>query len=167
MRNVLKVLTFFVVLLLTSATIVVAVKLRSVLIAAQKSEPPPGDQSALLKGFAAIQQIDVHTHIYDVHTHIYKDDPELNSLVEHLNLRSINICVIDDRDPDYKALEPQRSEVLRIRRSTAGRLAFCTTFSPYAFEEPSFSARTIRQLDGDFDQGAVATTRCIGFLVSM
>jgi predicted TIM-barrel fold metal-dependent hydrolase len=131
------------------ATIVAGVKLSSALVAAQNSGPAASDERTLLNGFAEIQPIDVHTHIY-------KDDPELNALIERLNLRGVNICVIDDRDPDFKGLEPQRTEVLKVRQSTHGRLAFCTTFSPYAFEQPGFSARTTRQLNDDFANGAVA-----------
>jgi Amidohydrolase len=129
--------------------IVAGVKLSPVLLAAQKPESAASDESALLKSFADIQPIDVHTHIY-------KDDPELNLLIARLNLRTVNICVIDDRDPDFKELEPQRMEVLKVRQSTHGRAAFCTTFSPYGFEQPEFSARAIRQLNEDFAQGAVA-----------
>ena len=117
----------------------------------QLSSTQPADktESELLTAFAAIHPIDVHTHIYKV-------DPRISALIEHLNLRTVNICVIDDRDPDFKSLEPQRSEVLSLRQSTLGRAAFATTFDPYGFEEPGFAARTIRQLNGDFAQGAVA-----------
>jgi len=118
-------------------------------VAAQDSGSSASDESALLKGFADIQPIDTHIHVY-------KDAPELDALIEHLNLHALNICVIDDRDPDYKGLEPQRSEVLKVRQDTHGRAAFCTTFSPYEFEQPGFSARTIRQLNEDFSNGAVA-----------
>jgi predicted TIM-barrel fold metal-dependent hydrolase len=131
-----------------AATIVAGGKVSSALLGAQKSGAA-NDESELLKGFAEIQPIDVHTHIY-------KDDPELNALIERLNLRTVNIAVIDDRDPDYKGLEPQRTEILKVRKSTRGRAAFCTTFSPYPFEEPGFSASTIRQLNDDFANGAVA-----------
>jgi predicted TIM-barrel fold metal-dependent hydrolase len=130
------------------ANVLAGVKLSSALLTAQKSGPA-SDESALLKTFAEIQPIDVHTHIY-------KDDPELNALIERLNLRAVNICVIDDRDPDFKELEPQRTQVLKVRQSTRGRIAFCTTFSPYAFEQPGFSAGAIRQLNEDFAHGAVA-----------
>jgi hypothetical protein len=130
------------------ANVVASVKLSSALLAAQKSGPA-SDESALLKTFAEIQPIDVHTHIY-------KDDPELNALIEPLNLRAVNICVIDDRDPDFKGLEPQRTQVLKVRQSTRGRIAFCTTFSPYAFEQLGFSAGAIRQLNEDFAHGALA-----------
>ena len=106
-------------------------------------------EDAILKDFAGIDPIDVHTHVY-------KDDPALNAPSERLNLRALNICVIDDRNPDFHNLEPQRTEVLEVRQGTRGRFAFCTTFSPYDFEQPGFSARKIRQLDDDFANGAVA-----------
>ena len=32
----------------------------------------------------------------------------------------------------------------------------CTTFDPYKVESPSFSADALKQLDRDFEQGAVA-----------
>lgn len=139
----------FHVAILVTATMVAGVKVSSALLGAQKAGSVDNEQKELLKGFAEIQPIDVHTHIY-------KDDPELNGLIERLNLRTVNIAVIDDRDPDYKGLEPQRSEILKVRQSTRGRAAFCTTFSPYPFEQPGFSANAIRQLNEDFANGAVA-----------
>ncbi len=139
----------YVVTVVIASAIFAGAKLPSVLLAAdQPSESAASDQRILLKDFARIEPIDTHTHIY-------KDDPELNRLIQDLNLRAVNICVIDDRDPDFKGLEPQRTEVLKVRKSTGGRVAFCTTFNPYAFEEPGFSMRTIRQLNEDFAQGAV------------
>ena len=107
------------------------------------------DEAAMLKSFAAINPIDAHVHIY-------KDDPALNALIKSLNLYMVNICVIDDRDPLGKGLEPQRSDVLRVRASTGGRAAFCTTFSPYGFEKPDFEKMATHQLDHDFANGAIA-----------
>ena len=106
-------------------------------------------EARMLKSFAAIGPIDAHVHIYE-------DDPALNALIKSLNLRMVNICVIDDRDPFGKGLEPQRSDVLRVRASTGGRAAFCTTFSPYGFEKPDFEKMTTRQLEHDVANGAVA-----------
>ena len=92
----------------------------------------------------------------DAHVHLYKDDPAFGTLTHHLKLRVLDICVIDDRDPYGKGLEPQRTDVLKVAHRTGGRAALCTTFSPYEFEEAGFAQRTIRQLDADFEQGAVA-----------
>jgi hypothetical protein len=148
-RKALKSSQLVFVIIFTAAIVLAGVKLSFAWLTPQTPGTAASDESGLLKGFAQIQPIDTHTHIY-------KDDPKLNALIERLNLRSVNICVIDDRDPDFKGLEPQRTEVLKVRQGTHGRAAFCTTFSPYAFEEPGFSARAIRQLNGDFAQGAVA-----------
>ena len=112
---------------------------------AQPNPKPAGD----LASFSAVAPIDAHVHLY-------KNDPAFGALMERLNLRILDICVIDDRDPYAKGLEPQRGDVLKVVHSMAGRAALCTTFSPYGFEEPGFAERTIRQLDADFAQGAIA-----------
>jgi predicted TIM-barrel fold metal-dependent hydrolase len=139
----------FAIALITTA-IAAGLKLSSTPPASQASQPPAAsDETALLHAFSEILPIDAHTHIYKV-------DPGLSALFERLNLRTVNICVIDDRDPDYHALEPQRTEVLKVRQSTRGRAAFATTFDPYGFEQSGFAARTIRQINDDFSHGAVA-----------
>ena len=107
--------------------------------------PPTPD----LASFSALAPIDAHVHLY-------KDDPAFGAFLKRLNLRVLDIIVIDDRDPFGKGLEPQRSDVLKVVHVTAGRAIFCTTFSPYEFEDPGFAQRTIRQLDADFEKGAVA-----------
>ncbi|MGO9242922.1 MAG: amidohydrolase family protein [Bryobacteraceae bacterium] len=108
---------------------------------------PPGVVD--LTGFSALAPIDAHTHLY-------KDDLAFGALLRRLNLRLLDILVIDDRDPYFKSLEPQRSDVLKVVRATAGRAVLCTTFSPYEFEQPGFARRTISQLDADFASGAIA-----------
>jgi predicted TIM-barrel fold metal-dependent hydrolase len=117
--------------------------------ASQESYPDRTGQAAALAALAKLNPIDAHVHAY-------KDDPAFNALLRRLRLGVLNICVIDDRDADYKGLEPQRSQVLSVSRSAAGRAAFCTTFSPYDFEDPGFAQRVIRQLDDDFSEGAIA-----------
>lgn len=121
----------------------------SFLQASQESADDRADRSAALEAFAKLNPIDSHVHVY-------KDDAAFNALLKRLRLGALNICVIDDRDADYKGLEPQRSQVLSVSRSSAGRAAFCTTFSPYDFEDPGFGRRVIRQLDQDFSAGAIA-----------
>jgi predicted TIM-barrel fold metal-dependent hydrolase/DNA-directed RNA polymerase subunit H (RpoH/RPB5) len=121
----------------------------SVFFAQGASDPAAHSQSAVLKAFAAMNPIDAHVHLY-------KDDPAFGALLERLKLRILNVCVIDDRDPYAKGLEPQRGDVLKVMHSTRGRAVFCTTFSPYDFEQPGFSQRVIAQLAADFRAGAVA-----------
>jgi len=105
--------------------------------------------TADLASFSALAPIDAHVHLYT-------DDPAFGALLKRLNLRVLDILVIDDRDPYGKGLEPQRSDTLKVVHATSGRALFCTTFSPYDFEDPGFAQRTIRQLDADFAAGAIA-----------
>jgi predicted TIM-barrel fold metal-dependent hydrolase len=144
-----KTLYLFFVTVLIAGMFAGAPKLSSVLFARQGSGVVASDQSALLKAFAEMHPIDAHVHLY-------KDDPAFGALLERLNLRILDICLIDDRDPYFKAIEPQRANVLEVVHSTAGRAVLCTTFSPYDFEKPGFSERAIRQLNQDFTEGAVA-----------
>ena len=112
----------------------------------QADRPPTAGDLASFSDLAPI----------DAHAHLYKDDPAFGALMQRLDLRILDICVIDDRDPYAKGLEPQRGDVLKVVHSTGRRAVLCTTFSPYEFEEPGFARRTIRQLDADFAQGAIA-----------
>jgi predicted TIM-barrel fold metal-dependent hydrolase/DNA-directed RNA polymerase subunit H (RpoH/RPB5) len=140
---------------LTLLTLVVAVMSVMLLDAGCHNAGPKqevkvaGALDADLAGFSAVAPIDAHAHVYD-------DAPAFASMLKRLNLRVLNICVIDDRDPFFKGLEPQRGDVLKVRKSTHGRAAFCTTFNPYGFEEPGFKEEAIRQLNHDFTNGAVA-----------
>jgi DNA-directed RNA polymerase subunit H (RpoH/RPB5) len=136
--------------LLTMAVLEVLIRLAATLVTgrlceAQLGRPPSGD----LASFSALAPIDAHVHLY-------KDDSAFGALIQRLKLRILDICVIDDRDPYFKGLEPQRGDVIKVVRRTGGRAVLCTTFSPYEFEEPGFAQRTIRQLDADFAEGAVA-----------
>jgi predicted TIM-barrel fold metal-dependent hydrolase len=130
--------------------LIVLILLASVLLSGSsygtKSALPP---AADLASFSALAPIDVHVHLY-------KDDPAFGTLLKRLNLRVLDIIVIDDRDPYGKALEPQRSDTLKVVHVTGGRALFCTNFDPYHFEDPGFAERTIRQLDADFAAGAIA-----------
>jgi hypothetical protein len=102
-----------------------------------------------LKAFAAMRPIDVHVHVFKTH-------PQFQALLEGLNLKLLNILVVDDTLSYRKQLEPQIKEALALVRSSRGHIALCTTFDPYKFNDPNFDADTIRQLDQDFAQGAVA-----------
>ena len=81
----------------------------SFLQASQESGDDRADRSAALEAFAKLNPIDAHVHVY-------KDDPAFNALLKRLRLGALNICVIDDRDADYRGLEPQRSQVLSVSR---------------------------------------------------
>jgi predicted TIM-barrel fold metal-dependent hydrolase len=102
-----------------------------------------------LQGFASIEPIDTHTHVF-------KNDPLFVSMLKALHLHLLDILVVDDADPYGKALEPQRTNALAVVHGSKGHAVLCTTFDPYKFASPDFDQRAIQQLNADFAQGAVA-----------
>lgn len=102
-----------------------------------------------LKSFAAIHPIDAHVHVF-------KTDPAFQAMLERLNLKLLNILVVDDTLPYRKQLRPQINGALALVRSSRGHIALCTTFDPYKFDSPSFPADAIKQIDQNFAEGAVA-----------
>lgn len=107
-----------------------------------------GDKQAL-KAFAALHPIDTHVHVF-------KTDPAFQSMLERLNVKLLNILVMDDTLSYRQKLQPQIDNALALVRSGHGHVALCTTFDPYRFENPGFTADAIRQIDQNFAQGAVA-----------
>jgi hypothetical protein len=109
----------------------------------------PSDEESALRAFAAIHPIDVHVHVF-------KTDPAFQRMIEQLNLKLLDILVMDDTLSYRKQLQPQVDDALALVRSSRGHIALCTTFDPYRFDSASFSADAIEQINHDFDQGAVA-----------
>jgi predicted TIM-barrel fold metal-dependent hydrolase len=115
------------------------------------SAGPAAEQTdeQLLNSFAAL-------HPVDTHVHVFKTDPAFQTMLEQLNLKLLNILVMDDTLPYRKQLQPQIDDALALMRSSRGHIALCTTFDPYKFDSPTFTADAVRQLDRDFNQGAIA-----------
>jgi predicted TIM-barrel fold metal-dependent hydrolase len=109
----------------------------------------PADDEVALTALAAIHPIDVHVHVF-------KTDPAFQKMLERLNLKLMDILVMDDSNPNRKQLQGQVDDAQALVRSSGGHVALCTTFDPYKFESASFSADAIKQIDRDFAQGAVA-----------
>jgi hypothetical protein len=109
----------------------------------------PSDDDGALRAFAAIRPIDVHVHVF-------KTDPVFQKMLEQLNVKLLNILVMDDTLPYRKQLQPQIDDAGALVRSSRGHIALCTTFDPYKFESASFGADAIKQIDRDFAEGAVA-----------
>ena len=92
----------------------------------------------------------------DAHAHVFNTAPEFAALLERLNLRILNICVVDKHDPGFEEVEPQHAKALEVFRVTHGRAAWCSTFDPQDWERPSFAKGIILKLNKTFDDGAVA-----------
>jgi predicted TIM-barrel fold metal-dependent hydrolase len=92
----------------------------------------------------------------DAHAHVLRPDPAFYRLLERLNIRVVNICVVDRYDPGYETAEPQHKVALEIFRHSNGRAAWCSTFDDTDWESPGFATRAIAQLDRTFADGAIA-----------
>ena len=112
---------------------------------------PPAERTdeQALKSFAALHPIDVHVHVF-------KTDPAFQAMLEQLNLKLLDILVMDDTESYRKQLQPQVDDALALVKSSHGHVALCTTFDPYKFDSPSFTADAIKQIDRDFADGAIA-----------
>jgi hypothetical protein len=104
-----------------------------------------------LRAFAAIHPIDVHVHVF-------KTDPAFQRMLERLNLKLMDILVMDDTESSRKRLQlqPQVDNALGLVRSSRGHIVLCTTFDPYKFDSASFDDDAINQINLNFAQGAVA-----------
>jgi len=136
---------------ITQVIVVLSIALSSPAQAPTSRSPQgkPADDDGTLRAFAAIHPIDVHVHVF-------KTDPVFQKMLERLNLKLLDILVMDDTNPHRKQLRPQIDDALALVRSGAGHIALCTTFDPYKFDSASFSADAVKQIDHDFAQGAVA-----------
>jgi hypothetical protein len=111
--------------------------------------PPPTTDEQALKSLAAL-------HPVDVHVHVFKTDPAFQSMLEKLNLKLMNILVLDDTLSYRKELQLQIDDAWKLVRSSKGHVALCTTFDPYKFNDPTFPKGSIQQIERDFKDGAIA-----------
>jgi predicted TIM-barrel fold metal-dependent hydrolase len=118
-------------------------------MAAQDAASQPTGQETALKALAAIHPIDVHVHVF-------KTGPSFQRLLEKEKLTLLNILVVDDTLSYRKELAPQVSDALALVRASQGHVAWCTTFDAYKFNDLSFTRESIKQIDENFKQGAIA-----------
>ena len=102
-----------------------------------------------LTGFSALAPIDVHAHVF-------KNDPAFAAMLRRLNLRILDVCVVDKHDRGYEEAPPQNRTAREIMHSTSGRAAWCSTFDPQDFEKPGFASQSTKVLNDTFAEGAVA-----------
>ena len=102
-----------------------------------------------LTGFSGLAPIDVHGHVF-------KNDPAFAAMLKRLNLRILDVCVVDKHDRGYEEAAPQNRTAREIMHSTSGRAAWCSTFDPQDFEKPGFASQSIKVLNDTFAEGAVA-----------
>jgi predicted TIM-barrel fold metal-dependent hydrolase len=112
--------------------------------------PGRGPEAADLSSLSALNPIDTHIHIFE-------DSPDIYAMLDRLNMRAVNICVVSRHDDaNLMKLEPEFQMDLTVHEHSRGRAAICTTFDPYNFEDPHFASQAIAELNDNFRAGAVA-----------
>jgi len=132
-----------------SLLVAIALSCSAQITASARSSASQNADEKALQSFAAVHPIDVHVHVF-------KTDPAFQKMLERLNLKVMDILVMDDTNAARKQLQQQVDDALALVRSSRGHVALCTTYDPYRFNSPSFAADAVKQLDHDFAQGAVA-----------
>lgn len=112
----------------------------------QKNAPESSNE---LSQFTALEPVDTHTHVF-------KNDPTFQAMLKRLHLHLVDICVFTDKEPAFPTLQAQIDAALEVTRASQGHVSFCTTFDPFKFGSADFAAETVKQLDRDSKDGAVA-----------
>jgi predicted TIM-barrel fold metal-dependent hydrolase len=115
-------------------------------LSTQQNTPPSDDT---LTHFAALDPIDTHAHVF-------ANDPAFLAMLNRLHIYLVDICVFSDKEPSFHTLQAQIDSVLAVTRPSMGHVSFCTTFDPFKFRSANFAVDTVRQLDRDSKNGAVA-----------
>ena len=89
----------------------------------------------------------------DVHAHFYGDHSEFTAMLGDLDLRIINICVAHSPRDEWR--DRQRKALRGLAREYPLCYVWCTTIDVPRFDDPNYVGEAIRELDRDFDDGAV------------
>jgi predicted TIM-barrel fold metal-dependent hydrolase len=102
-----------------------------------------------IQAFSALEPIDSHAHVF-------QSNPAFYGMLDRLHMHILDICVDDDHSSFQKNLPLEIKDVLEVVHASDGHAAFCTTFDPYKFRQRGFTGAAIRQINHNFEQGAVA-----------
>jgi predicted TIM-barrel fold metal-dependent hydrolase len=89
----------------------------------------------------------------DAHIHFGADEPESQALLAENDLKILNICVAENGPRNWRE---QAAAYRRLVQEHPDRFAWCTSFDLPRFDDPSYMAQTLEQLDQDFEGGAIA-----------
>ena len=91
----------------------------------------------------------------DAHAHVAPPPEAFLRMLERLDVRMVNVTLIDPHVPGFDRTEPQTTMAAQISERSRGRIAWVATFDPAGGETPGFAERTIAQLRTAFEHGAV------------
>jgi hypothetical protein len=89
----------------------------------------------------------------DIHTHISSNADYLKEVMDEWNLKMFTIC---NEGLKSDRLEAQRKIAMDICQRYPRYYGWCTTFDLNGIQTPGWTNRVIKQLQSDFDQGALA-----------
>jgi predicted TIM-barrel fold metal-dependent hydrolase len=130
----------------------------------QEKQAPPASPSTVmvkavngpftdreLREFTALDPIDTHTHVF-------RSNPAFYAMLNRLNIHIIDILVVDDQaqSPITKDLSTESKAAWKFVHGSDGRAVLCTSFDPYKLSERGFAAKSIRGINREFSQGAIA-----------
>ena len=101
---------------------------------------------AQVPDFADILKIDIHSHVFE-------DIPALNAMLRRNNVRTMNVC----NNGSDGHLETMHRIAIDLFRKHRDLFPFASTFDVTRVNEPGYSGKVIKWLDGTFADGAVAT----------
>jgi len=94
-----------------------------------------------------------HVEKIDTHVHLYGDVPEFLARAQSDGFRLLTINV---NYRDFPPLAEQLRSAVALRKAYPSQVAFAATFDATGSDRPEWAARTLKQLDEAFAQGAVA-----------
>jgi hypothetical protein len=136
-------------LVMVLLALIAALSLRSWHPRTAQAAPKNTSEEEVLKAFAALHPIDAHVHVF-------KTAPEFQAMLEQEHLTLLNILVVDDTWAPRNQLQPQIDDAWKLVHSSNGHVLLCTTFDGYKFNAPTFSEDSLRQINRDFHDGAIA-----------
>ncbi len=120
------------------------------LTAAPRAESVDPQEAADLAALAKVGPIDTHAHVF-------QDVPAYYQFMKQINLRIVDISVVGRKDePPYQTQAAQFRMAMTVHNHSGGRAAVCTTFDPYKFQDKNFDHDTIKILNENFREGAIA-----------
>jgi hypothetical protein len=92
----------------------------------------------------------------DAHAHVFQNAAAFYPMLERLDMRLLDICVVDKYERGYSDIAFQHAMALEVHRASHGRVAWCSSFDPQDWESPGFADRTTALLSKTFADGAIA-----------
>lgn len=91
----------------------------------------------------------------DSHVHVMPPPPAFLDLLERMNVKLVNVTLIDPQERGFDTPEPQTTMAAALAKSSRGRIAWDSALDPAGFEAPDYATRTNRFLGSTFARGAV------------